>query len=117
VLEREKQDLDVVDERLQALYLAVRPTREAELPTPLLQHCEPDVELPRRLLDRHAEVPGHLLERQHLLVCSAALQLRAFIPTVTSQVHQFVLSVAFHALAISLLHLRPETVEVTVNLR
>jgi hypothetical protein len=121
VVEREKQDLDVVDECLQALYLAVRPTRDAELPAPLLEHREPDVELPRRLLDRHAEVPGHLLERQHLLVCSAAstwsLQLRAFLPAVTSQVHQFVPAVAFHALAISLLHLRPETDEVTVNLR
>jgi hypothetical protein len=54
--ERISRNLDVVDERIQALHLAVRPPHDAELPAPLLQHRDPDFELLHRLLDRHAEV-------------------------------------------------------------
>lgn len=62
------RDLDVVDERLQALHLPVWPPRDAELPALLLQTGDTHVELSRRLLDRNAEMPRHLLEGQFLLL-------------------------------------------------
>lgn len=54
--------LDVGHEGLEALHLPVRPPRHAELAAALLEHGEPDVHLPRRPGDGHAEVLPQLVE-------------------------------------------------------
>lgn len=54
--------LDVVDEAFEALHLAMRPSWDAELAAPLLEHRKPDLELFGGLSDGHVEVVGELLE-------------------------------------------------------
>ena len=54
--------LNVVDEAIQALHLAVGPPRDPEFSALLLQHGEADLELLGGLGDRHVEVLGELLE-------------------------------------------------------
>lgn len=61
--------LDVEDEGPEALHLAVRPPRDAELAAALLEHGEPHVHLPRRLGDGHVEVLPDLLEADMVQPC------------------------------------------------
>lgn len=56
--------LDILDECLQTLHLPVGPSRNTQLPTPLLQQSETDVEFFRRSCDRHVEIPTNLFEGQ-----------------------------------------------------